>query len=744
MEKLSGTIEHIIYHNDDNGYTVFSISAQGKEITCVGFFADLQEGVLLDAEGQYTEHPAYGRQFKITSFVQREPESRDAIERYLASGAVKGIGAVLASRIVKRFGGESLRILEEEPERLEEIKGISARKAREIGVYFAEQAGLRRAMIFLQQYGVTLKTGIRIYRQYGEDMYSILKENPYRLAEDVNGIGFLTADRIAREIGIRPDSEYRIRSAFLYVLSEAMGEGSVYLPEEILIRRTSSLLEVDPESVVASLQGMVLEHNVIRKERRTLDETETVVYMSSCYYTELNAARMLLDLAGPTGDDETEILKKLERIQESSGITLAKEQIRAVAAAAGNGVTILTGGPGTGKTTAINEMIRYFRKERMTFFLAAPTGRAAKRMTETTGYEASTIHRLLMVSTPAEDGPGTVYFDRNRENPLEADAVIIDEMSMVDIFLFHALLDAITPGTRLVLVGDVDQLPSVGPGAVLRDIIGSGAFTTIRLTEIFRQAAESDIVVNAHRINRGLAPEFRKESKDFFLLKRDDPNRIISNTIELIRDRLPSYVKARPLDIQVLCPMRKGPLGVERLNSILQRYLNPEDPGKMEKTHGDRTFREGDKVMQIRNNYQLEWEIPGRYNIPVDSGSGIYNGDMGIIRKIDSDGTFLVEFDEGRIVDYPQSELEDLELAYAVTIHKSQGSEYPAVILPILSGPPMLMTRNLLYTAVTRARSCAVILGSQQAVEQMVSNISEQRRYTSLDERIRELAWSDE
>ena len=404
MEKLTGAIDHIIFHNDDNGYTVFSISAQGKETTCVGYFADLKEGVLIEAEGQYTDHPAYGRQFKVSSFSLREPEGRDAIERYLASGAVKGIGAALASRIVKHFGEETLRIMENEPERLAEIKGISARKAREIGVYCAEQAGLRRAMIFLQKYGVTLKTGIRIYRQYGEEMYSVLKENPYRLAEDVDGIGFLTADRIAQEIGIRPDSEYRIRSAVLYCLSEAMGEGNVYLPEQILIRRTVSLLDVDMEQVSAALQGLALEHKVVRRGDGSAADEEVTVYSPPCYYMELNAARMLLDLSGSTGEDEREIAEKIRRLEEESKIRLADEQIRAVALAAGNGVTILTGGPGTGKTTAINEMIRYFRRERMSFFLAAPTGRAAKRMTEATGCEASTIHRLLMVSAPREDG----------------------------------------------------------------------------------------------------------------------------------------------------------------------------------------------------------------------------------------------------------------------------------------------------------------------------------------------------
>ncbi|MBP3913449.1 MAG: AAA family ATPase, partial [Lachnospiraceae bacterium] len=588
---------------------------------------------------------------------------------------------------------------------------------------------------FLEGYGISLKLAVRIYKAYGEDLYKILKENPYQLAEDIDGVGFLTADRIAARAGIAADSEMRLKCGILYVLSASQGEGNVYLPLEMLVSRSSAMLQADPEAVRPALSALISEHKLISRE----SDDGTIIYSGRLYYLELNSARMLLDLSVPTGTDREEVMEELRKMEQEHRLVLDEIQRKAVISAVCNTVLVLTGGPGTGKTTTINEMIRFFMRKGMEVLLAAPTGRAAKRMTEATGYEASTIHRLLEVSSSPE-AESEARFERNAENPLEADVIIIDEMSMVDIGLLNALLCAVARGTRLILVGDVDQLPSVGPGAVLRDIIASDAFPTIRLSRIFRQAESSDIVLNAHKINRGEQITLGTNSREFLFLERDDPERIIRNMIELIRDRLPAYVEAKPLDIQVLSPMRKGVLGVERLNSVLQEQLNPPSPKKAEKQYGDRIFRVGDKVMQTRNNYQIAWEVPGRFGIPVETGSGIFNGDMGIVKRIDEFGHVIeIEFDEGRVVDYPFGDLEDLEHAYAVTIHKSQGSEYPAVLIPILSGPSMLMTRNLLYTAVTRAKRCVMILGSSSAVRGMIENVSERKRFTSLDQRIREL-----
>ncbi len=701
----------------------------------MGYFAEMAAGSYIEAFGRFTEHASYGKQFKVDRFEHHVPETKETIETYLGSGAIKGIGKALASRIVKYFGEDALRILEEEPERLAEVKGISARRAREIGTYAASQREMRRAMMFLEGYGISLKLAVRIYKAYGEDLYKILKENPYQLAEDIDGVGFLTADRIAARAGIAADSEMRLKCGILYVLSASQGEGNVYLPLEMLVSRSSAMLQADPEAVRPALSALISEHKLISRE----SDDGTIIYSGRLYYLELNSARMLLDLSVPTGTDREEVMEELRKMEQEHRLVLDEIQRKAVISAVCNTVLVLTGGPGTGKTTTINEMIRFFMRKGMEVLLAAPTGRAAKRMTEATGYEASTIHRLLEVSSSPE-AESEARFERNAENPLEADVIIIDEMSMVDIGLLNALLCAVARGTRLILVGDVDQLPSVGPGAVLRDIIASDAFPTIRLSRIFRQAESSDIVLNAHKINRGEQITLGTNSREFLFLERDDPERIIRNMIELIRDRLPAYVEAKPLDIQVLSPMRKGVLGVERLNSVLQEQLNPPSPKKAEKQYGDRIFRVGDKVMQTRNNYQIAWEVPGRFGIPVETGSGIFNGDMGIVKRIDEFGHVIeIEFDEGRVVDYPFGDLEDLEHAYAVTIHKSQGSEYPAVLIPILSGPSMLMTRNLLYTAVTRAKRCVMILGSSSAVRGMIENVSERKRFTSLDQRIREL-----
>ncbi len=754
QESVKGIIEHIIFRNEENGYTVLSLRSKGKELTLVGFFQSVNEGESIEAFGRFTAHVSYGEQFKVESYEIREPEGREAVERYLGSGAIKGIGKALAARIVRKFGEDTLRILEEEPERLAEIKGISMKKARDIAKQADAQRSQRAAMLFLQQYGVSLALGVKIYTKYGEEMYSILRENPYRLAEDIDGVGFKTADAIAAKIGIAADSEYRIRCGILYVLGLASGEGSVYLPEWDLTAKTADLLGVADGDVERQIMSLAIERKIIIRnhtsaegmpEESLSEGKNRIVYLARYYYLELNAARMLCDLnVRVTADEDADIERRLMHVLARGGnrnIVLEEEQKQAILSAAKYGLFILTGGPGTGKTTTINQMLRFFESENMDIRLAAPTGRAAKRMTETTGYEASTIHRLLEISSMSDEMGESVRFERNEQNPLETDVVIIDEMSMVDIFLMYSLLSALPVGTRLVLVGDVDQLPSVGPGAVLGDMLKSGAFPSIRLSRIFRQAASSDIIVNAHKINSGQQIVLGNKSKDFFFLRRSDPNLIISNIIELVRDKLPGYVDAKPFDIQVLAPMRKGALGVERLNRILQEYLNPPSEEKAERMFGDNKFRVGDKVMQIKNNYQIEWEIKkGRYGIVVDHGQGIFNGDMGTIREINEFANILtIEFDEGRFVDYPFSNIEELELAYAVTIHKSQGSEYPAVILPLLTGPRMLFSRNLLYTAVTRARKCVMILGSEETVRGMIENVTQQLRYTSLDERILEM-----
>ena len=744
-ETVTGYIDHVIFRNEDNGYTVMVLKGmeEEQELTCVGTFPAITQGAAIEASGNYTTHPVYGKQFQIASYVEKMPEDALAMERYLGSGAIKGIGAALAARIVRRFGDDTMRIVEEEPERLAEIKGISEKKAMEIAEQMTEKADMRRAMIFLQKYGISLNLGAKIYQKYGQTVYGVLQENPYRLAEDISGVGFRIADEIASRIGIHTDSDYRIRSGMLYTLLQASGEGHIYLPKEELFSRASGLLGVDSSYMEKHLMDMVVDRKLILKET----EDGAVVYPTRYYYLELNSARMLCELNILCPEDEEMMEKRINRIEKETGTRLDEMQKQAVAAAASHGLFILTGGPGTGKTTTINAIIRYFEEEGAELRLAAPTGRAAKRMTEATGYEAQTIHRLLELNgMPEEEQEGrAVHFDRNSENPLEADVIIIDEMSMVDIALMHSLLLAVTAGTRLILVGDENQLPSVGPGNVLMDIIRSGCFPVVELKKIFRQASESDIVVNAHKINRGEQVTINNKSRDFFFLKRYDADIIIRVVIALIQEKLPRYVDAKPYEIQVLTPMRKGLLGVERLNQILQRYLNPPDEKKKEKEIGQRLFREGDKVMQVKNNYQLEWEILGRYKIPVDKGVGVFNGDTGIMTEINEFAeTATVEFEDGRQAEYSFKQLEELELAYAVTIHKSQGSEYPAVILPILSGPRMLMNRNLLYTAVTRARKCVTVVGSETTFAEMIRNEKQQQRYSSLDRRIRELDESEQ
>jgi len=749
MEQVKGYVEHIIYRNGENGYTVMNLVSGGEDVVCVGSFRTLDEGETLEVRGAYVEHPVYGMQLKVESYQISEPDDIVSMERYLGSGAIKGVGEALAARIVKKFGEETFRIMEEEPERLAEIKGISERKAREIAVQLEEKKDVRAAMVFLQKYGISSALAVKIYNTYGAEIYGVMKENPYRLAEDIGGIGFKTADEIARRAGIHTDSDYRIRSGILYTLLQASAEGHVYLPGNILVGRCAGLLGVEGAAIEPQISNLAMDRKLVIKTVRQDDEKR--VYAASYYYEELNCAKMLHDLSVPLfeGEEgergllpsaEAHIAGKIRKLEEAQGFELDGLQKEAVLEAVKSGLMILTGGPGTGKTTTINTIIRYFAEEGMDIFLAAPTGRAAKRMTEATGYEARTIHRLLELNGAVTEEGRSVKFEKNEENPLEADVIIIDEMSMVDIHLFQSLLKAIVPGTRLIMSGDINQLPSVGPGQILKDMIDSGCFPVVMLQKIFRQAEKSDIVVNAHRINGGQQISLDNKSRDFFFLERNDVNVIYKHMIQLIREKLPSYVNAGIYDIQVLTPMRKGSLGVEALNGILQRYLNPPDESKKEHAYGDGFFREGDKVMQIKNNYQMEWEVVSKYGIPIDKGMGIFNGDMGTVREIDEfSQELVVEFDEHRRVTYPFHQLEEIELAYAVTIHKSQGSEYPAVIMPLLSGPRMLFNRNLLYTGVTRAKHCVTILGSRQTVSDMIANEQENKRYTSLCDRIKEM-----
>ncbi len=731
MEILKGYVEHIVYQNSENGYTVLNLVSEEEEITCVGIFHGVGEGETLELSGEYTDHPSYGRQFKMVSFQVKPPEDLLSMERYLGSGAIKGIGAALAARIVRKFKQDTFRIIEEEPERLAEVKGISQRKAMEIAEQAEGKREQRQAMIFLQQYGISQSLAAKIYQTYGSELYGILKENPYRLADDIRGVGFRIADELAFRIGIHTDSDFRIRSGILYTLMQASQDGHTCLPRQLLSQKASELLKLEPQYIEKHYMDLAIDKKVVIKDTADVE----YIYASSYYYMEMNTAAMLKRLDISYDVPQAEMENRISSIEKSSKIELDELQVQAVKEAVCNGLAVITGGPGTGKTTTINTIIRYFELEGMDIFLAAPTGRAAKRMSETTGFEARTIHRMLELNGGMD---GSAGFERNEENPLETDVIIVDEMSMVDLSLMHAMLKAVAAGTRLILVGDVNQLPSVGAGSVLKDMIDSGQFHIVRLTRIFRQAAQSDIIVNAHKINRGEEVPLDNKSMDFFFLKRFDANVIISVVIQLVQQKLPKFVDAKPFDIQVLTPMRKGLLGVERLNNILQQYLNPKDEEKSEKEHGDLVFREGDKVMQIKNNYQLEWEIRSKYGLVIEKGMGVFNGDLGIVRSINTyQETMTVEFEE-RMVDYSFKQLDELELAYAITIHKSQGSEYPAVVIPLLNGPRMLMNRNLLYTAVTRAKKCVTLVGNDVAFGQMIENASEQKRYTGLKERLQE------
>ncbi len=726
--RLSGIVEDIIFRNDANGYTVFELNCGATLETVMGSFPVLSEGEHITVEGCWQQHKNYGMQFKASSYSIERPETLEDIEAYLASGLIKGVGPSTARAIVDVFGEASLDVLEFNPERLREIPGLGKSRAEKIAQSYAGVSGMRQSIMFLQKLGVSTAMAVKIHKHYGAETLERIKANPYQLVDDIDGVGFKSADKIARQLGLEHDSAFRTASGIRHILSEAGGEGNMFLPREELVERCAGLLEIEKAAVEDALESGILERRLITREVKGV----AAVYLAPYYYAEVKVSASLMLLKNSAESVSGNIDEDIKICEEETGIELAQGQREAVKAALSRGVAVITGGPGTGKTTAINCIIRIFTLKGKRVELAAPTGRAAKRMTEATGREARTIHRLLEYS-PDDEG---FKFARNAEAPLECDACIIDETSMVDIFLMKSLLDALKPGSCLVLVGDADQLPSIGAGNVLRDIIASGAVPVVRLSEIFRQAMESMIVVNAHRINRGEPPLLNVKGKDFFFESCADEYEAARNVVALCQSRLPSHFKAEPLkDIQVLCPQKRGECGVNRLNVLLQNALNPPAPFKNERAAGEYVFREGDKVMHIRNNYQLAFK---RFNEngAVIKGEGVFNGDMGSIERIEPRGDVTVRFEDGRECEYDQAALNDLMLAYAISVHKSQGCEFRVVVMPLWQGNPMLYTRNLLYTAVTRAREAVVLTGSKSMLGYMVNNNQLSERYSALDERL--------
>ncbi len=739
--EVEGYVDRITFRNEENGYTVLHLvkpadgGGEEDDVCCVGNFSFVSEGEYLLVKGREVVHKNYGPQIQVESYEQRQPDDDSSIEKYLGSGVIKGIGSALAARIVKRFSKDTFNVIEKEPERLSQVKGISLKMAEDIAKQFCEKRQMRQAMMFLQEYGISMNMAVKIYKFYKDDIYEVLQKNPYRLAEDISGIGFKLADAIAQKGGFNKDSGFRIRAGILYTLRQSASQGHCYLPEEELASKAARLLLVDVEDVAREMASLALNKEIVVQEA----DGERRMYEAGLYYMELSCARMLVDLNIDFEVDEAALREKAGEFERLEGIVLDEMQMQAVCRAAQKGIMIITGGPGTGKTTTINMILNVLESEGLKLLLAAPTGRAAKRMTETSGREAQTIHRMLEISG-GSDGGASMHFERNELQPLEADAVIVDEFSMVDIYLLCALLKAIAPGTRLIMAGDVNQLPSVGPGNVLKDMIQSGFCAVVRLDRIFRQAAESEIITNAHKINAGIKINLDNDNMDFFHLERKNPKDIINVTIQLAMKNLPGYVGASMYDVQVLTPMRRGELGVENLNKILQGYMNVKSREKKEKDFHGTLFRENDKVMQVKNNYQIKWVKKNSFGDAYEEGTGVFNGDAGIIKSIlEIEEIVVVEFEEGKIVEYDFDEMDQVELAYAITIHKSQGSEYPAVVLPILDGPDMLLNRNLLYTAVTRAKKCVTIVGSSATVYRMIGNANERKRYSSLSLRIMEM-----
>lgn len=735
--KITGEVGDIIYRNNENGYTVFSLQAEEDEVTCVGIVPQIHSGETLEIRGNWTMHPLYGRQVQVQYYEKSMPTTLAGIEKYLASGLIKGIGARTAKRIVEKFGEATFYVIEEKPDLLTEIRGISYDKAQKISDIFREQHELRKAMLFLQGFDISPAYAMKIYKKYKGRTFEIVQNNPYRLADDIVGIGFKMADKMAVGAGISADDPNRVKAAVKYVLNQAAANGDCYLPKERLVAQAVELLELHPLAVENAIRELQVDSQIWQENLDGVDG----VYLNFYFYAEMAVAKRLLELSAEyEPPDGAYIAREIARVEQETGVILAEEQRLAVLEAMSCGVLVITGGPGTGKTTTINTILRILKQEEHDVVLAAPTGRAAKRMTEATGMEAQTIHRLLGISFVNEDSRRQ-SFAKNEDDPIEADVIIIDETSMVDIVLMQALLRAVESGSRIIFVGDVDQLPSVGAGNVLKDMIRSERLKVVRLQHVFRQAQESAIIMNAHRINQGEEPVLNEAGTDFFFMRRAFAEEVVGTIQELVTKRLPKFTGCDALqNMQILTPMRKGLLGVQNLNQVLQRTLNPAEKGKREVAFRRITFREGDKVMQIKNNYNTVWRCYDGFGKRSDEGLGVYNGDAGEILSIDNDSEILrVAFDDGKIVDYDFGQLEELELAYAITIHKSQGSEYPVVILPVYSGPPMLMTRNLLYTAVTRAKTLVVLVGLKETVSAMIANDKEVSRYTGLAQRIRNL-----
>ena len=723
MPVFECVIEDITFRNDTNGWAVLQCVTGRDELCAVGVMPFVAAGEHVRLTGEWVEHPEYGRQLKVSQCESIMPATKSGMEKYLASGMIKGIGPATAKTLIQHFGLRVMDVLESEPERLAEVDGIGPKRAAMIGESFQEQMEMRNTMMFLQRYDITPTLCMKVYRRFGERTQAILQSNPYRLVDEVSGVGFRTADRIALAIGIDANAPERLKSGLRYALSNAASvSGHVYLPRAMLLYQASSLLSVDEDTLDGTLRELIIRRELICVP---IDEIDAI-YLPEMYETEIDVSQRLIRMLNAAKSEESSgIEERIDAYEREENVQLCAEQREGVTEAVTGGLTIITGGPGTGKTTGIKCMIRLMSRMGEVL-LTAPTGRAAKRMSEATGCPAKTIHRLLEFS-----GEENV-FARNEDNPLDASMVIVDEMSMVDLFLMRSLLHAIKPGTRLVMVGDADQLPSVGAGNVLGDLIASDVIPVVRLTQIFRQAGESMIVQNAHRINRGEMPIMNGKGTDFFIERRDSVQAAVESLVQLVSKRLPSYMPLDPLrDIQVLSPTKKGDIGVAQLNRVLQAALNPPERGKPERARGETLFRRGDKVMQVRNNYQLEWTRTG------EQGQGVFNGDIGYVTGIDpEEHTVEVTFDDERTAEYDDTVIEELELAYCVSVHKSQGSEFPAVVMPVWNWPPLLMTRNLFYTAVTRARKLVVLVGRENCVARMVGNNEIRKRYSALSRRL--------
>ncbi|WP_032121324.1 SF1B family DNA helicase RecD2 [Clostridium amazonitimonense] len=739
MEEIQGTVEDIIFQNEENGYVVAKIDAKKNVTVIVGCIPYITEGQNLKLIGEWVVHQQFGRQFKVSAAEEILPESLIGIERYLSSGMILGIGPVTAKKIVEKFGEDTFEVLENNIERLKEIEGIGDKKIELIYESYFKQREVKNIMVFLQAYGVTPNQCMKIYKRFGAESISIIKNNPYILTEEVSGIGFKSSDKIARSLGIEMDSPFRIQSGIKHVVSEFCALGNTYMPKDNLIKEAADILKVKEELIVQNIFDCAIDGKI----KIEMVEERECIFTLPYYYSELGITKVMLTLAFSNYEAiDMDIDKHIQEFEEESDISFAPSQKEAIKGILDSGVEIITGGPGTGKTTIIKCILDVFEKNGMNVVMAAPTGRAAKRMTESTGREAKTIHRLLELGFAADEEE--MAFSKGEDSPLDCDVIIIDEASMIDVLLMNSLLKAISIGTRLIIVGDVDQLPSVGPGNVLKDLIESKSVKVVRLKEIFRQGKESMIVVNAHKINNGEMPILNDRDKDFFFIKEENKDIILNTLIELINTRLPNFNKSwnKLQHIQILSPMKKGPLGIINLNSKLQEILNPKAKDKKEKEYRDTVFRIGDKVMQTKNNYSLKWSsISG---LGEKEGIGVFNGDMGFISDIDEENnTLTVIFDEERKVVYEQINLDEIDLAYAITIHKSQGSEFPVVVMPVFMGSPLLMNRNLLYTAITRAKKLVVLTGSVKSLKYMIENDRSFERFSSLKWRIQDIASKD-